>query len=278
MSASGTGLWARQGTTGRSGGGSSRRTQPGRRHSPWARPRFLIAAGVVALIAVLGVVLAVLPPGDEGPQAAPAPQATQGTQPSGSASPSASAQPVDPAASVCGLPAGSQVVPVAPPADTSWELVGSTAVPTAPEVYGPGQVGEQGFRSCYAHSPTGALYAAANYVGLTSDETTQGLFAEQGTAEGAGREALLKQLDVSGTSVSGSRAQIKGFGVRNYTGDTAVIDLALGVAGQPGYARILMTLVWEDGDWKFEVPADGTLDSIINPIPDLTGYVPWSGA
>ena len=58
---------------------------------------------------------------------------------------------------------GDQTVPVTPPADTEWELVGRVVAPTAPEVYGPAVTDP--VRSCFARTPTGALYAAVNASG-----------------------------------------------------------------------------------------------------------------
>ncbi len=61
----------------------------------------------------------------------------------------------------CSLSAGSQAVPVTAPV-SGWALVGSTAAPTARSTVGP-QKSIDGLRVCFAHSPTGALFAAASF-------------------------------------------------------------------------------------------------------------------
>ena len=61
----------------------------------------------------------------------------------------------------CHLPAGNQTVPVTAPS-SSWTLVGAMAAPNAPGSFGPQKV-QNGLRVCFAHNPTGALYALASF-------------------------------------------------------------------------------------------------------------------
>ena len=70
----------------------------------------------------------------------------------------------------CGLAAGDQRIPATPP-ESEWELVDGIASPQSDTV-GPG-VREGKRRLCYAHSPTGALFAAVNFLTVAgSDRTT----------------------------------------------------------------------------------------------------------
>jgi len=112
--------------------------------SIWTQPRFVASATVVAIIVVLGIVLAVTGRGGD----------------STAATPAADMPPVAvaPVKGDCDLPAGDQTVPESTPDDTRWELVGKMIAPTAPSTYGPGVV-KDGFRTCFAQSPLGALYA-----------------------------------------------------------------------------------------------------------------------
>lgn len=239
--------------------------------SPWARPPFIISTVVVAAIVVVGIVLALTGRDANQPIA----------QPTDAATPSSTAQTRTPTggASVCGLKAGDQTVPTSAPRVDKWELVGTVAAPTLPAAFGPGVIDPSGFRYCYAHSPTGVLFAAANFVAMTSSAEIRLLAGERATARGNGRDLLVEAMRNAGTSAnSTSGTQVAGFTVRTYRPDEAVVDLAAGAIGAQGYARLVMTFAWEDGDWKFRVPADGTLDTIIQPIPDLTGYIPWGGA
>ena len=72
---------------------------------------------------------------------------------------------MDTGGSVCGLPAGNQDPVVGPPR-ASWALVGTIAAPAVEHV-GPG-VFDGRDRRCFAHSPVGALVAAANIAALSS--------------------------------------------------------------------------------------------------------------
>jgi len=229
--------------------------------NPLTKPKFIISAVVVAIIVALGIILAVLPKG--GGTAAPA--ASSSNSPSTSTQSSAG-----PAASVCGLPDGDQSKPATAPTDTKWELVGKVAAPTSPERYGPGKTAPTGLRTCFAHSPTGALYAAANVTTLSAVGKTR-LVLENLAIPSAERDALLKQPE---PALSTSTAQLAGFAIRSYSSDKAVIDLAF--KGDNGaFVSIPVPLQWHAGDWKIIVPATGSTGA--GQIPDISGYVPWAG-
>lgn len=235
--------------------------------SVWTAPRFVVAAVVVVLIAVFAVVLVVTRPSDGDIAAAP-------TAASGEV---ASSTPATTSDSTCGLEDGDQVVPVAAPPDTEWELVGSIAAPTAPETFGPGRV-RNGLRSCFARSPLGALYAAVNVVATTSVPEQREAVVRELTAVGDARALALEQLAAEGEPTpSDTRVQVVGFAILNYDQDSATIDLATRV-DTGGYAHVPLTMRWEQGDWKLVPAPDGRLTAGIGQIPDLTGYVPWSGA
>ena len=114
--------------------------------------RWWPAAVVVGLIVTLGLILTAAGLLGGGGGAAP---------------PSAFAASPTPAqdTSVCGLPdvALSGSLEKAPSA--KWSLVGTIAAPTV-DGQGPGRVDADGFRSCFAHTPSGAVVAAANIAAL----------------------------------------------------------------------------------------------------------------
>jgi len=227
--------------------------------NPLTKPKFIISAVVVAIIVALGIVLALLPKGGGTPTAEPnnSGSTTAGTQPSAAA-----------AASVCGLPPGDQAKPATTPADTKWELVGKIAAPTSPTQYGPEA---NGLRSCFAHSPTGALYAAANMTALSAAGRAD-LVYEQLALPSPERDAVLKSSPTA--APSSVTAQLAGFTFRSYDADRAVIDLAFKGANGT-FISIPVPLQWYGGDWKFVVPATG--DTGARQITDLSGYIEWSG-
>ncbi|MFC8523743.1 hypothetical protein [Pseudarthrobacter sp. NPDC057230] len=229
--------------------------------NPLTKPKFIISAVVVAIIVALGVILALVPRGG----------GTASPEPSTSTSSSSSQPTATAAASVCGLPSGDQAKPATTPADTKWELVGKIAAPTSPTQFGPGKTEANGLRSCFAHSPTGALYAAANMTALSASGKAD-LVYQQLAVPGPERDAVLKP---SPTAAPNSvTAQLAGFTFRSYEADRAVIDLAFKGANGT-FVSIPVPLQWYEGDWKFVVPATG--DTGARQLSDLSGYVEWAG-
>lgn len=230
--------------------------------NPLTKPKFIISAVVVAIIVALGIILALLPKGGGTPTA----------EPSSSRSSTTSAQPSSTAdASICGLPAGDQAKPATTPADTKWELVGKIAAPTSPTQFGPGKTEANGLRSCFAHSPMGALYAASNVAVLSATGKAR-LIYERLAVPGPERDALLGQPDPQETSTV--TAQIAGFQIRSYEADRAVVVIA--AKGSNGaLVSVPVPLQWQSGDWKVVVPATGSTGG--GQISDLSGYIPWSG-
>jgi len=250
----------------------SETTPDNNERSPFTKPGFILAAAlIVALIAAVAVI-ALLPRGNEEPN-------TQPTTPASSPAPATSAPAAD--ESVCGLPSSDETTLGAAP-ESEWELAGKVVVPTEPETAGPGTKEEDGFRACFAQTPTGALFAAANLIGLgsTDDVDLQLKFTEQLVVPGVGQEAALddlRQREKSSTaSSSDASLQIAGFQLRSYKDDAANVDIAFRVDnGAIGHANI--PLRWLDGDWKAELADNGQLLNDPVQLNDLSGYIPWRG-
>lgn len=247
--------------------------------SVWTRPAFVGSAVLLLALAILAVWL--LTRGDgapAGPGSAASPSATEAPTSgrTGTADAPTTAPP-SPRPSVCGLTAEADSGTLTRAPETGWELVGTVAAPSV-EGMGPGAV-EDGLRTCYARTPTGALLAAANVAAMGSNATLVERMTAEMTAEGPGREAALERIaDEGAPAVPGAvRYQIRGFRLLDYSGTEASVDLALGVDGGLTGSFVL-DLRWEDGDWKVVLTDDGGLGSLPAPVPDLTGYTLWSGA
>ncbi|WP_395405699.1 hypothetical protein ACHMXB_22425 (plasmid) [Arthrobacter sp. UC242_113] len=230
--------------------------------NPLTKPKFIISAVVVAIIVALGIILALLPKGGETPTAEPSNSGSTpaSTQPSGSA-----------AASVCGLPSGNQAKPATTPTDTKWELVGKIAAPTSPTKFGPGKTEANGLRSCFAHSPTGALYAGANMIVLGSSGRPD-LLAQYLVAEGPERDKMLSEPPTSAPTAA--PFQIAGYKVVDYTGDRAVIEYGL-TAANGSVGSVPVAMQWQGGDWKWVLPATGMAEA--RQLSDLNGFINWAG-
>ncbi|WP_299039839.1 hypothetical protein [uncultured Pseudokineococcus sp.] len=241
---------------------------PGR--SPWRRPGFVVSGVLLAALVVLALVLLLLPPAGEGSTAtAPQPSATE-PAPQPSSPPTADAEAVPAAGeSVCGLEPGDQAIPTSAP-QAQWELVGTTAVPEDPDGAGPGVATDDGFRSCFSHDPTGALYAGINWWAQTLNGRAVQVYEEL-TADTPERDAALEQgLDES----AGGIGQIAGYRFVDVDADRALYELAFRTP-QGDLVSVTTPMRWEDGDWKLVIPSTG--DPSVGALPDLTGFTPWSG-
>jgi hypothetical protein len=225
---------------------------------PWyATTGFVASAVFLVLVVAAGVALAVSSGGPDGDVRARARvnAATGG--------------------SVCGLPAGSQDPVVGPPV-ASWTLVGTIAAPTVRDV-GPGVL-DHGDRRCFAHSPAGALVAAANLAAMIS--LPSGAISRQ---DGLRHVVPSRTRAVYSTQPVAPvdpnlRLQIVGFRVAAVGRDDVNVTLALR-SNLNGGAMVWWTLPmhWMTGDWRARL---GSIDEpfIGGPLNGLDGYVRWAGA
>jgi hypothetical protein len=234
--------------------------------SPWAQRGFILAAAFIAGLLLLGLALLVLGSGGN--------DTTDGSKNQANGPPTAATPaPKDPNASVCGLPAGSQQIPAVAP-ETRWELVGTIAAPTEPKTIGPGiQEGKR--RLCFAHSPTGGLFAAVNFVAIASRSPNDTALLRELTAEGSARDELLRQG--SQPADPSFRMQVAGFRINAYSGDEATVDLAFRTSEQGALIHMAIPLRWERGDWKAVITTEAT-PFVVERLQDLSGYLPWGGA
>lgn len=235
--------------------------------NPFRSRRFVLALVVVGVIAICAVFVLIsnLVGGknDAAPTTSPRPTT------------SALATTSDPDPSTCGLKGYEPEGTVDSAPATEWELVGTVAAPTDPSSVGPGVVEENSFRSCFAHTPTGALYAAVNVVALASDRSLTTDLANKLVIPGAGQQALLDQAGDASTLTT--RYQVGGFKIDAYAETTATIDLAVNFST----GEILsfpIQLQWVDGDWKVKTADDGGFTLAPASLQNLGGYVPWAGA
>lgn len=229
-----------------------------------AQRGFQAAAAVVGVIVICGLVV-LLTGGDD-----PSP-------PTSGQAPAAKRKPAKAQAQGCNLSAGPQKALTSAPPNTKWELLGRIAVPTAPATYGPGRE-NSGVRSCYAHSATGALYAAVNIIAATADGPTRHAATKYLTADGVGRDRALADRDRS--TSSGATLQIAGFRFTSYSRSVAVIDIAskASLEAESFDTHVSLAMRWEGNDWKLSIPDTGDPFAGTQRLPDRSGYVQWAGA
>ncbi|MCD2444327.1 hypothetical protein LQ757_18760 [Agromyces sp. SYSU K20354] len=175
--------------------------------------------------------------------------------------------------SVCGIGSIELSGTLSSAPEAEWAFQGTTAYPTS-STAGPGVTSSTGIRSCFEHSPTGALFMAANAIAQGSDGGTGTEWAEQALGQGQYRDELLTQLGTP-SGDAGTRIDIAGFRVLAYDGATARIDLA--VKGSANGTAVTLSavyeLVWQDGDWKLSADTQTPLD--MATVPDVAGYINW---
>jgi hypothetical protein len=231
----------------------------------WAGPRFLISAVLVALLAVLGIVLWLWPDAEEPTQAAPAPAKT--------------AAPASGEESVCGLDATGGTTLTKAPEDIKWEALGAIYAPSS-EDHGPGTIDpDTGVRSCYSHTPEGALLATTNV--LTSGNDPQVLLdtIKALGIDNPGKDIAIGQVQqrLSSGDTSTVPLEVAGFRLLSYTEDKATVEVV--VAADDGTEDIHMTtgvdLVWTEGDWHVAFQENGDPGPVSGQVSDLTGYITW---
>jgi hypothetical protein len=248
----------------------SESTESSTERSPFTKPGFIISAALVIAMLAAVVVIFFLPKGGSTAQQPPASSSAGAS--------SAPAKSADAAGkSVCGLPSSTETALGTAP-KSKWELVGKMAAPTDPKTFGPGVTDGDGFRSCFANSPTGALYAAANMIALGSSGTQDELkLADKLLVPGPGRDAAMKEARTrTSTAGSGETAQVSGFLIRSYSPAEADVDLAIKLPNG-ALAHSVLSLRWVAGDWKVKASDDGQVFNGVAQLSDLSGFILWSG-
>ena len=190
--------------------------------------------------------------------------------------PSANPTPTDPGPaaagdSVCGLPAGDQEPPDSALGPATVRVGDGLAVPSVQGV-GPGVTG--GVSRCFAHSPTGAVVAAANFIVWLSsnqrlDEVTTTLIAA-----GADRDRMLAEVRSSWDGSTSPAFAVVGYKVEVRSPDEALVTIAASPASDRSRAVAWpLVMVWADGDWKVKPPSNGRWGQ--TAVTGVSGFIPW---
>ena len=175
----------------------------------------------------------------------------------------------------CGLPAGDQAVQASPAAPDSWEVSRRVVVPRSAK-FGPAKTDSDGFRHCFAHSPTGAVYAAYSAISAIADQTTLVPTVKKLMVPGPATDSLVRQVTTEDPSSDPSTVQIIGYRIIDAGPDRVTVMLAMPV--ESVYMSANLTLVWYQGDWRLQPPQPG--EAVGAPFAqhrDLADFVKWSG-
>jgi hypothetical protein len=156
-----------------------------------------------------------------------------------------------------------------------WDVSRRVVVPRS-AAYGPAKIDPDGFRRCFAHSPTGAVYAAYSAVAAIADQRKAAATVTKLMLPGPDTDALLGELRKQTPNDKPDPTQVAGYRVLDASGDRATVTLALPV--EAAFMSATFTLVWHDGDWRLVPPTPG--EPVGAPYAqqrDLAGFVAWSG-
>ncbi|KAB1141744.1 hypothetical protein F7R91_31545 [Streptomyces luteolifulvus] len=246
------------------------RAAPDEPRSPWLRTGFVLAAAFIGFVAVIGAAIAVGSDtsGNDGSTTAQA----LGTR---TADPPRSTPAAD-GAECPELADERQDVPTSAPAGVTWTLYEAVALPSS-KAAGPA-VADEDVARCYAHTPGGALLATSQ-ISVRYLAAGDWLKVTRTQTVGEGRDTYIADRteaertappDEEGGTVHG---QIAGFRFVTYNDTTAVIQTVWRFPDGRMQAATT-TVLWQDGDWKLEYPADPAAPT---PVDSLAGYAEWGG-
>lgn len=235
---------------------------------------FWFSAVVVGFVAAALVVVLVSPGGEKSSRAASSSSsgAGQGASasapvPDGGVTSSSSSQGASWGDHGCNGTSGDARVPTTPPKGVTWQPQGAMSYPTSSEL-GPKRT--QGVvRTCFQHSPSGALMAAANIIvgGSSGPQTSAAVMQQQFTA-GAGRDAMIAGL--SGSDNKPGDASPAGFQLGACTPERCIVNLF--ASSGAGSMTVNVPMVWRDGDWKVD-GASELQPLIVQALP--AGWSQW---
>lgn len=171
----------------------------------------------------------------------------------------------------CALPKGEQGVPLTAP-EAQWSLNRKVAVPAAPTTFGPG-TNRDGVAKCFAHNPSGALFAGAHMLSVAWQEGPHALVTKY-AVDSPEKVWVLESLPTRTESLPDPVPQIKGYRITMDGPDKAIVQMAISRKGSLVSGQV--NLEWAGSDWTID--ASSVLSSLGAPINDLTGYTPWAGA
>jgi hypothetical protein len=216
--------------------------------------------GIVLVVVALILVLIFGRGGASDDNAAPAETTTS--------APVSTETPDAAATTSCDLDDTNQDIPVSGP-EAEWEAQTYLLVPTSRE-FGPSPLADSKW-ACFAHSPTGALFAAANVVAGAGGPEYEA-FMPDAAVNNAALEAWIAGEDpATHTQSAGRVAQFSGFQMVSVQDDAVVVNLSITQGDVNAFIRVSMVWTSSVGTWNVDM-ATSDFDF---EATDLQGFTPW---
>jgi len=205
------------------------------------------------------------------------PPATPTDEPTGTATPG-TPPPINSSTGGCKNTHPDPQIPHAAPPAVTWQFEADMLIPLQ-QAGGPAVTASNGVRSCFAHSPTGAVLATLVLLGQIRNKDLAESVLETRVLPGPGRTRALAEVRSPSTPEATGQVQFAGFKVMDYQRNRAIIQVAAEL-NNADVASLPIRMVWSGGDWKAELMPDGSFNGEVAPdvLQGLEGYVRFSGA
>ncbi|GAB3941956.1 hypothetical protein GCM10029976_062150 [Kribbella albertanoniae] len=172
-----------------------------------------------------------------------------------------------------------QGIPRVAPVGVTWQFESDMLFPLQQQA-GPAAMDRNGVRSCFAHSPTGAVFATFVLLAQIKNPALTADVLATRVAPGPGRDAAVAQNRATPTPRDENRSgQFAGFKVIDYEPDRAIISIAVRF-DERTIGALPVTMVWTGKDWKGKLQPDGSFNGSTQPdlLGSLESYVGFQGA
>lgn len=171
-----------------------------------------------------------------------------------------------------------QRMPKVAPAAVTWQFEADLLIPLQ-VAGGPAVTDPNGVRSCFAHSPTGAVLAAMVLLGQVRNPDLTEAVLQTRVMPGPGRTRALAEARKSATPDVQGQVQFAGFKIIDYLPNRVIVQIAAQINDR-SVASLPITLQWSGGDWRGVLKEDGSFTGDLAPdvLQTMDGYVGFRGA
>lgn len=129
-----------------------------------------------------------------------------------------------------------------------------------------------GFPVCYADDPDGALFAAVAFWASATAAPPASVYRHLAADSRTRTQAIAAARGDNSRLSDSGQVSLAGFAFSSYTRRSASLALVL-QSEQGSLVAVTCTMVWQRGDWHYEIPPGGAPPG--GQITGLDGYTAW---